>query len=84
MSPPVSNSNLCHTICFVIINSSAVLVGHFMGTWRPKGVLRASNYKGSAISTWSQGRGTDRRSPPQLSASGSSPTRALSCPLALQ
>lgn len=56
MSPPVSNSNLCHTICFVTVNSSTVCVERFTGMPRPKGVLHASNYKESENSTWSQRR----------------------------
>ena len=73
MTPPVSNSNLCHTICFVIFNSSTVLMEHFMGMLRPKGVLRASNYKESTISTWSQGRRLRWAFlPPQPTAGGSS------------
>lgn len=71
---PASNSHLCHTICFVIVNSSTVLVERFTGMPRPKSVLRASNYEDRAITTWSQGR-RHRRGllPHQLSASSSSP-----------
>ena len=73
MTPPVSNFNLRRTICFVIDNSSTGLVEHFMGMLRPKGVLHASDYKESMISTWSQGKRL-RWSilPPQPSARGSS------------
>lgn len=80
MSPPMSNSNLCHTICFVIINSSTVLVECFSGMPRPKGVLRASNYRESENSTWPQRRRHRQDfllSP--LSASGSAPDQTLSC-----
>lgn len=45
MTPPVSNSNFCHTICFAIVNSSTALVEHFMGMLRPRGVPHPSNYK---------------------------------------
>lgn len=92
MTPPVSNFNLCHTICFVIVNSSIGLVEHFMGMLRPKGVLHASNYKESAISTWSQGRRLRWGFlPPRPSARGSSislgpwllPLRAAVSPWAL-
>lgn len=73
MTPLVSNFSLCHTICFVIVNSSTGLVEHFMGMLRPKGVLHASNYKESVTSTWFQGRRLRWGFlPPQPSARGSS------------
>lgn len=69
MALPVSNSSLCHTICFLIVNSSTGLVECFTGVPRPKGVLPVPNYKESTIATWSQ---EQRRSqgflPPQLRA----------------
>lgn len=46
MTPLVSNFSLCHTICFVIVNSSTGLVEHFMGMLRPKGCSSClSNYE---------------------------------------